>query len=145
MLGCMPGAVQRLQLSHDSLAFAWASVLGISVRHGQVVLKIFVMCVDTASRRVSVRFRLSLSPPMGSRWVCDTSEFDSSRHSITRQARCSGMPFPLDRRGSSLLGSASVALHPWPLGCICARVVQCSRSFVRPPCRALRAAGRNDV
>ena len=65
MLGCMPGAVQRLQLSHDSLAFAWASVLGISVRHGQVVLKIFVMCVDTASRRVSVRFRLSLSPPMG--------------------------------------------------------------------------------
>ena len=30
MLGCMPGAVQRLQLSHDSLAFAWASVLGIS-------------------------------------------------------------------------------------------------------------------
>ena len=49
MLGCMPGAVQRLQLSHDSLAFAWASVLGISVRHGQVVLKIFVMCVDTAS------------------------------------------------------------------------------------------------
>ena len=40
------------------------------------------------------------------------------------------MTFPLDRRGSSLLGSVSVALHPWPLGCTCARVVQCSRSFV---------------